>query len=116
MLEGGLREFDSGPPGRSVRHHTDVVDRLDGRSGDDEDTHVLKVPRPETSEDPRYERLHVRQLRLVLLPLRLDQFQAQFSQPTYVRRGRGSVHHILAGLVTEESVSARTEAVGRIGR
>src|SRR5881392_951563 len=104
MLEGGLREFDSGPPGRSVRHHTDVVDRLDRRSRDDEDTHVLKVPRPKTSEDPRDDRLHVRHLRLV--PSR---FASTNSTPSSRSR---RMFAAAAGLSTMDSWAAGARRIG----
>src|SRR5437016_14008532 len=93
MLERGSREFDSGPAGRPVRDHADIVDGFHRGAGDHEDPYLLKVSGPEATNDPGDNRVNVGHLRLVFVPPRVDKLKTEIKQAADVRGdGRVSLH------------------------
>src|SRR5436853_7885849 len=90
MLERGSREFDSGPAGRPVRDHADIVDGFHGGPGDHEDPNLLKVSEPEATNDPSDNRVHFGHLRLVLAPPQVAKLKTELPQAADVSgAGRG---------------------------
>src|SRR5213594_2296659 len=116
VLEGDLGEFDSRPARRAVRHDTDVVDRLNRRSGHDQHAHVDQVLRAESADDMGHDRLDVRHLCFLFLAFRFEQFDAKLLEAPDVRGHGRVVHHRFVGRRGHDDRDAGTERVRGIRR
>src|SRR2546427_1293466 len=116
VFEGDLGEFDSRPAGRAVRHDTDVVDRLNRRSGHDQHAHVDQVLRAESADDMGHDRLDVRHLCFLFLAFRFEQLDAKLLKAPDVRGHGRVVHHRFVGRGGDDDRDARTECVRGIRR